>query len=82
MNNCVHIIDVKETGTKIVTYCKQCGTIFSVKESKEYNCRDTYLSSGTYVNKTPTQANFGVDLAEPPHIIKNTLEGMNNNENS
>lgn len=48
MNNCMHIIDVKETGTKLVTYCTLCGTIFSVKEAQEYNVRDSYLTSGTY----------------------------------
>ena len=82
MNNCLHIIDVKETGTKIVTYCKQCGTIFSVKEAQEYNIRDTNLSSGAYINKPYTQTISGVDLSNPPYMIKNTLEGIENNENS
>lgn len=81
MNNCMHIIDVKETGTKIVTYCTLCGTIFNVKEAQEYNIRDSYLSSGTYTgNPYPPKLDgthksiSSVDLASSPYMVKDTKE--------
>lgn len=61
MNNCMHIIDVKNVGNKVVTYCTQCGTIFSIMEFKDYNCRDSYITSN-------------VDLASSPYMVKSTKE--------